>query len=29
VALTFAGHIRPSESGKIALLYQAATLVDR
>ena len=29
VALTFAGHTRPSESGKIALLYQAATLDDR
>ena len=29
VALTFAGHTGLSESGKIALLYQAATLADR
>ena len=29
VALTFAGHTRPSESRKIALPYQAATLADR
>jgi hypothetical protein len=29
VALTFAGHTRLSESRKIALLYQAATLADR